>query len=160
MASTLHEVVPATSADTLHQLISHSKPQIGVFVCVFDLRGCILCVRRNYGRRNWTTPGGMLEDGEMPWEAARREAFEETGFVIEVTRFIGTYVTRPKNSPVMSYSGHLVASRRWRANSEIAERRFFPLCSLPETMSSQARLRIADATILQPMVFRLCDDDR
>jgi len=31
-------------------------------------------------------PGGMIEEKEEPWEAARREAVEETGHEVEVIR--------------------------------------------------------------------------
>ena len=38
----------------------------------------------------WTLPGGGLEAGEDPEGAAVREVFEETGYVVELTRLLGT----------------------------------------------------------------------
>ena len=38
----------------------------------------------------WTLPGGGLEPGEGPEAAAVREVLEETGYVIELTRLLGT----------------------------------------------------------------------
>lgn len=42
-------------------------------------RGKYLFVRRSDTGR-WATPSGHLEEGEKPWEAAKRETYEETGF--------------------------------------------------------------------------------
>jgi 8-oxo-dGTP diphosphatase len=41
--------------------------------------------------RVWSLPGGGLEDGETPEQAAIRETREETGFRIEIDRFVGEY---------------------------------------------------------------------
>ena len=46
------------------------------------------------GIRWWTTPGGGLDDGETPREAAKRELFEETGLEIDVDQLVGPVATR------------------------------------------------------------------
>ncbi len=47
-------------------------------------RGVLLHRHRRLGR--WLQPGGHLEAGEAPWDAARRETEEETGLAV---RFVG-----------------------------------------------------------------------
>lgn len=37
----------------------------------------------------WTLPGGGLNEGEHPAEAARREVFEETGYLVKLTGLLG-----------------------------------------------------------------------
>jgi ADP-ribose pyrophosphatase YjhB (NUDIX family) len=39
----------------------------------------------------WSLPGGVLECGETLREAVEREAFEETGLVVEPTEMLGVY---------------------------------------------------------------------
>ena len=39
----------------------------------------------------WSLPGGVLECGETLREAVAREAFEETGLVVEPTEMLGVY---------------------------------------------------------------------
>jgi 8-oxo-dGTP pyrophosphatase MutT (NUDIX family) len=58
---------------------------------MFDSEGRVLLVREAYGRRRWSLPGGRLEPGELPHEAAIREAHEETGLAITPVDIIGLY---------------------------------------------------------------------
>jgi 8-oxo-dGTP pyrophosphatase MutT (NUDIX family) len=44
---------------------------------VVGRRGTVLHLHKRLGR--WMQPGGHLDPGEAPWEAALREAMEETG---------------------------------------------------------------------------------
>lgn len=44
----------------------------------------ILVLRQTGGAQWWETPGGTMQDGESPREAARRELAEETGLSLEL----------------------------------------------------------------------------
>ena len=59
--------------------------RVGGRVFMVDASDRVLLIHETleHGGTHWLTPGGGLEDGEQPREAAAREAFEETG--IEVT---------------------------------------------------------------------------
>ena len=56
---------------------------------VRDDDGRILLVRHVEGR--WMLPGGAVDPGERPAEAARRECLEEAGVVIEPLSIAGVY---------------------------------------------------------------------
>ena len=61
-----------------------------VSVHVFDRTGRLLLVQlRDDGV--WSTPGGFIEPDEHPADAARREAWEETGLLVGVNRLAGVY---------------------------------------------------------------------
>jgi len=53
-------------------------------VIVRDGGGRVLLVEQNYGHRFFGLPGGKVEPGETPREAAVRETAEETGLVVTV----------------------------------------------------------------------------
>jgi 8-oxo-dGTP pyrophosphatase MutT (NUDIX family) len=59
-------------------------------VLTFDDDRRLLLVRHVEGDV-WTTPGGMIEPGETPADAAVREAWEETGLVVALTRIVGVF---------------------------------------------------------------------
>lgn len=47
---------------------------------IVGIRGIVLLRHRRLGI--WVQPGGHLDAGETPWDAARREAAEETGMAV------------------------------------------------------------------------------
>lgn len=86
-----------------------------VAVMIRDAQGRLLLVRdRDTGQ--WQTVGGAMDPGEEPAAAAVREAYEETGLVVEPTRILGVHggprfrLTYP-NGDVVEYVGISFAAR-------------------------------------------------
>jgi 8-oxo-dGTP diphosphatase len=86
----------------------------------------VVLVRRGSGpfEGQWALPGGFVEVGETVKEAAVREAAEETGLAVEVSRLIGVY-SDPDRDP----RGHNVSvaflvrvlSGQMKASSDASE---------------------------------------
>src|SRR4051794_21823669 len=69
-----------------------TEPTEGAAAIIFDDSGLLLIVKENYGRRRWSVPGGAIEPGETPVEAALRETLEETKVIAAIDHLIGSYV--------------------------------------------------------------------
>ncbi|GGO28067.1 Nudix hydrolase [Deinococcus humi] len=69
-------------------------------VVILNAAGDILLVRERgtAGQTEkaglWHIPSGSVEEGENPQETAVREAYEETGLRVTLTRFVGAYLGR------------------------------------------------------------------
>ena len=76
--------------------IHYVDPKPAVGVAVFR-DGQLLLVRRTMepGRGRWSLPGGYLDIGEDPRAAAAREAAEEAGVDVHVTRVIDVFANPP-----------------------------------------------------------------
>lgn len=60
----------------------------GSHILTTDDEGRILVVRTTYLGPGWMLPGGRVEHGESPHEAAQRETREETGLETRVDRLV------------------------------------------------------------------------
>ncbi len=61
-----------------------------VTIIVRDDLGRILLVK-HADKQIWVAPGGSLEPGESPADAAVREMWEETGLLVQPVRILGVY---------------------------------------------------------------------
>jgi 8-oxo-dGTP pyrophosphatase MutT (NUDIX family) len=100
----------------LRQRVGHDLLQIpSVTILVFDEQNRVLLVK-DAGSSQWTTPGGAIDPGEHPADAAVREMWEETNLLVELTHITGIYggsefiITYP-NSDQVSYFMTVFAAR-------------------------------------------------
>ncbi len=54
---------------------------------ILDRRGHLIAVNPSY-KEGWDLPGGMVDEGETPYEAATREIAEEIGLTLKLGRLL------------------------------------------------------------------------
>ena len=93
----------------------------------------------------WGTTGGAIESGENPDEAALREAFEETGFQVEIKRYVGQYRHGRSPSARQSYlfEGRVI-SGKFRPEFPGCRGQWFPVNHLPLSMTNRSKEKILD----------------
>jgi 8-oxo-dGTP pyrophosphatase MutT (NUDIX family) len=75
----------------IRSMVGHTLLQMpSVTIISFDDHGRALLVK-HADTELWVAPGGAVEPGETPAEAAVREMWEETGLVVELAGIIGSY---------------------------------------------------------------------
>jgi 8-oxo-dGTP diphosphatase len=97
-----------------------------------DRRQVLFLLREDF--RRWTLPGGRIESGETPEQAAIRETFEETGYHIVIDSLVGTYVrpTMPGGGDTKYvFLGHIVGGAPIESGPETLRVNWFPLDALP-----------------------------
>lgn len=92
----------------------------GAHVLATDEAGRLLAVRTTYLGPGWMLPGGRVEHGETPHEAAARETREETGLEVTVDRLI-LVDARPGRDVSFIFAGRVVGGALDPQFGEIAE---------------------------------------
>lgn len=118
--------------------------RLGAFVTAFNERGEVLLVHRR-DIDVWEAPGGTVQPGEAPWEAAVREAREETGIDVAPDRLSGLY-WRPKQATLVFQFAAPARAGRPVASDEADDVRFFAMSGLPTNVTPVVRGRLLDAS--------------
>jgi len=95
----------------------------------------------------WNFPSGRVEPGETVLEAARREAFEETGYQVKITGLLGIYHYRsPSGNFVVRFGfyGQICSGTKRLDSDEI---------SRVEWMGVPEALELDSQNIWMPSVF-------
>jgi 8-oxo-dGTP diphosphatase len=113
---------------------------------VIEVPGGVVLVRRRNPPPGWALPGGFVDYGEPLWEAARREAREETGLDVELTALLHVY-SRPDRDPRQHtvstvYVGR--ASGMPEGADDAVEARVFPPEALPSPLAFDHARILAD----------------
>jgi ADP-ribose pyrophosphatase YjhB (NUDIX family) len=125
--------------------IHYVDPKVAVGVAVFrDDR--LLLVRRtmNPGRGRWSLPGGYVDPGEHPRDAAARETTEEAGVEVKVGDVIEVFANPPEHGGAIFilYAGSWVAGEA-QCGDDSDDAAFFSREDLPATVFASTDAAIA-----------------
>ena len=104
----------------------------------------VLLVRHVY-RKGWFMPGGGMKRKETLEQAARRECHEEAGVEMQKMALFGVFLnfTEWKSDHIALFLSEDF-SMTDKKDFEIAEKRFFPLDELPESLGGGHRSRLKE----------------
>jgi len=99
------------------QRVHYIDPKIVVGVAVFR-DDALLLVRRvmEPGRGRWCVPGGWVDTGQDPRDAAAREALEEAGVIIEVGAIVDAFLSRAQEGGAI----FLLFEAKWISGEPVA----------------------------------------
>ncbi len=103
----------------------------------------LLILREDF--RVWALPGGGLETGETPEDAAIRETYEESGYEVKIDKYIGSY-HRPQFHDVRYiFRGCVIGGRALESGPETLEVNWYPVEKLPKWLAPSVREIVSDA---------------
>lgn len=114
---------------------------VSATAAVTDGERILLVRRRDLG--TWEMPGGFVEEGEAPWDAAVRECHEECGVQVETGPLVSVYHRPRQDLIVMVFGCHHVEGIP-SPSDEASEVGWFPMDQLPEPMVEVVQDRIRD----------------
>ena len=121
-------------------------PGLAVIVAVIEDGKVLLTKREDF--EVWCLPGGGVEEGESLAEGAIREAKEETGLDVELTRLVGVYSRMGggmQDVHAVLYAARPIGGELRTQPNETIDVAYFPFDQLPEEMLFGHKKRIRDA---------------
>jgi ADP-ribose pyrophosphatase YjhB (NUDIX family) len=123
-------------------------------IIIIDEQSRVLLVHQTYKEKHWSLPGGVVEDGESVWEAARRELKEEINIVVDEIELSGIYFMSHRNGYIFVFKSGQFDGAIQPDGMEINEYGFFSLENLPRPITNFTVERIRDAITSNIVVFK------
>ncbi len=121
--------------------IGYATPKVDVRAAVFDGGGKLLFVRERIDG-GWTLPGGWVDVGNVPSQAAERETLEESGLLVKARKVIGVYDAN-RMRPVEVFHAFKIVFHcallggQPRPSDETSDAAFFAASELPSPLSGE-----------------------
>ncbi len=114
----------------------YATPKVDVRAAVVRDNKLLLVKEISDGK--WAMPGGWMDVGDMPAEAAEREAKEESGFIVKAKKLIGAFDANRSGRPLeffhavkLIYLCDLLGGKA-SPSDETSDVQFFALDKIPE----------------------------
>ncbi len=119
---------------------------LGVNIAIMHNGKLLLTKREDF--EVWCLPGGGVDPGELVAQAAVREALEETGLDVRLTRLVGIYSAPRWSVPgihIVVFAAEPVGGSLNPQPGEVVEIGYFDPAGLPDELLTGQRRRIRDA---------------
>jgi len=154
-------IPPEEVRERLADDLGEVTPRVAAIALVFDDEGRVLVIERTDGL-GWCPPGGKLDVGETPGEAAVREVREETGIEVEARELVDAYAVEPPGEfPHHSISHVYLCERVGGEPTTTHEARrveYRPVEDVPEWALDYYREAISDAHALRVENYHQFED--
>lgn len=121
-------------------------------VCILILDDKILLIQRR-DIPVWVLPGGGIDPGETPEEAAVREMEEETGLAVEIVRKVAQYTPINRLARLTHFYEVRQTGGKLSTGAETYDLRFFHPRQLPKHFPDFQKEWIADALLKAPAIL-------
>lgn len=115
-------------------------PKVAVVVVIFRDEQILMIKRAQDPKKGfWALPAGFVDAGEDPQDAARREALEETGLIVQIDRLMDVFHTPDDGGMadiVIAYAASIIGgtlhadddaeAAEWISKTKIPEVAFLP----------------------------------
>jgi ADP-ribose pyrophosphatase YjhB (NUDIX family) len=118
----------------------YATPRVDVRAAVFRDSKLLMVRERLDG--GWTMPGGWADVGDVPSEAAEREAWEEAGFRVKARRLVGVYDAN-RSGPLEIFHAYKLVflcdliGGEAHPSVETSEVAFFAMEGIPTSLSGE-----------------------
>ncbi|NEU63999.1 NUDIX domain-containing protein [Paenibacillus sp. ALJ109b] len=123
-------------------------------IIIIDEYNRVLLVHQTYGKKQWSVPGGVVEEGESAWDGARRELLEEVNIKVNEMDLSGIYFMSHRNGYIYTFKSYEYDGDIEVDNKEIDEYGFFEIDNLPRPISNFTIERLIDAVKNNKTVFK------
>jgi ADP-ribose pyrophosphatase YjhB (NUDIX family) len=126
------------------RFVQFIDPKVGAAVLALTEDNQALLVRRavDPAQGSWCLPGGFIEIGETPQQAASRECKEESGFEVEIDRLLDVYYYEDyRGSGILVLYQGTITNGRAQPGNDVQEVGLFSPEDLPTDIAFDSNIQ-------------------
>jgi 8-oxo-dGTP diphosphatase len=130
------------------QMAFNDTFKFGAHAIIFNSESHVLLLKRTYGNKGWSLPGGSIEPGETIHQALFRECSEELGIEVQDAVLTGFYYHSVINTQAAIFRCSIPIDAEITLSSEHSEYKWMHISDLSESQ----RIRALDALEFQGQI--------